>query len=239
MGEQARPAFTGLVVHHDPTFGYALLIPAGWQRLSLSGSGSGVFYAPDANGLITGLAVDAVDLGTPVVASDLATLQRGMLVGLRRLPHCQIESSEADCAGQLLTLESHVSRRTRNPQALDAAPLPGTDASATRGTGCERGQVRVLGAHVLRSAADRPLWQRLVDLRRTRLLAVFYSSTSSLEGSPHEAMRPDTIFLHGVGRKRRRQPAHRLSWSPPHTRGHRTSRRIGRRTFTCIAAHYR
>jgi hypothetical protein len=105
MGEQVRPAFTGLVVHHDPTFGYALLVPAGWQRMPLSGSKSGLFYAPDADDLITGLAVDALDLGTPVVASDLATLQRGMLVGLRRLSHCQIESSEADSVGQLLTLE--------------------------------------------------------------------------------------------------------------------------------------
>ena len=106
MGEQARPAFTGLVVHHDATFGYVLLVPAGWQRLPLSGSESGVFYAPDATDLVTGLAVDALDLGTPVVAGDLSTLQRGMLVGLRRLPHCQIESSEADVVGQLLTLEA-------------------------------------------------------------------------------------------------------------------------------------
>jgi hypothetical protein len=106
MCEPARPAFTGLVVHHEPTFGYAVLVPAGWQRLPLSGSNSGVFYAPDAADLVTGLAVDALDLGMSVTAADLPTLHRGMLQGLRRLPNCRIESAEAEAVGQLLTLEA-------------------------------------------------------------------------------------------------------------------------------------
>jgi hypothetical protein len=106
MGNQRQPAFAGLVVHHEPAFGYALLVPAGWQRLPLRGSASGVFYAPDAADLVTGLAVDALNLGTAVTVGDLSTLQRGMLAGLRRLPHCRVESSEAEAVGQLLTLEA-------------------------------------------------------------------------------------------------------------------------------------
>jgi hypothetical protein len=106
MGEQARPAFTGLVVHREPRFGYALLVPDGWQRLALSESESGVFYTPDVSDLLTGLAIDALDLGTPITARDLPTLRRGMLLGLRRLPHGQLESFQSETVGQLVTLEA-------------------------------------------------------------------------------------------------------------------------------------
>jgi hypothetical protein len=107
MAEQpARPAFTGLLVHHDPTFGYALLVPDGWRRLQLSDSESGVFYAPDADDPFTGLAVDALDLGIPVTAEDLATLQGGLLRGLQRLSGCRVETCQAEAVGELLTLEA-------------------------------------------------------------------------------------------------------------------------------------
>src|SRR3954462_3823170 len=40
MGESSqRPAFTGLVIHRDPSAGYSLLLPDGWQRTDLPDDG--------------------------------------------------------------------------------------------------------------------------------------------------------------------------------------------------------
>jgi hypothetical protein len=99
------PAFTGLVVHRDPAFGYSLLLPHGWHRLELEDS-AGVLYAPEQDDPLTGLAVEARDLGTEVQPSDLATLRSGFLSGLRRLPECRIERREAEAVGPLITLEA-------------------------------------------------------------------------------------------------------------------------------------
>jgi hypothetical protein len=107
MGEsQSGPAFTGLVVYRQPAFDYGLLVPDGWQRLDLSGSDTGVFFAPDPHDPLTGLAIDARDLGTQVRPADLPGLRSGMLSGVRRLANCRIERHEAEAVGQLLTLEA-------------------------------------------------------------------------------------------------------------------------------------
>jgi len=102
----ARPAFSGLVVHHDEQLGYSLLVPDGWQRLGLAGSEDGVFYAPDPADLLTGLAVDAQHLAGPVRASDLAALRSGLRTGLRRLPAARITDCSAEAIGDLITLEA-------------------------------------------------------------------------------------------------------------------------------------
>jgi hypothetical protein len=108
---QSGPAFTGLVVHREPAFDYGLLVPDGWQRLDLSGSDTAVFFAPDPHDLLTGLAIDARDLGTQVRPSDLSGLRSGMLSGIRRLGDCRIERHAAEAVGQLLTLEAVYSFR--------------------------------------------------------------------------------------------------------------------------------
>ncbi|HET6319240.1 MAG TPA: hypothetical protein VFG86_22520 [Chloroflexota bacterium] len=105
------PAFEGLLVHHDERFGFVVLVPDGWQRLDLQGSASGVFYAPDASDLLTGLAIDAEELPTRVRAKDLATLRSGLLDGLRRLHGFQLEHIEAESISDLLTLEARLTFR--------------------------------------------------------------------------------------------------------------------------------
>ena len=105
-GTASGPAFTGLVVHHDPEFHFVLLVPDGWQRLDLRGSSSGVFYAPDPKDLLTGLAIEAQDLGTPVQPTDLLALKGGLLAGVRGLSGSHIEQQEAEVVGDLLTLEA-------------------------------------------------------------------------------------------------------------------------------------
>jgi hypothetical protein len=70
-----------------------------------------VFYAPDETDRLTGIAIDALDLGTPLSAGDLPALHRGMLAGLRRLASCRIEHHEAEAVGALLTLEARVTFR--------------------------------------------------------------------------------------------------------------------------------
>lgn len=102
------PAFTGLLVHHDVEFGFSLLVPDGWRRRALEGSPTGVFYAPDEADSATGLAIEAVDLGTRVRPDDLPSLKRGFLDGLRGLSDCRIEYSETEAVGDLLTLEARV-----------------------------------------------------------------------------------------------------------------------------------
>jgi len=99
------PSFTGLVVHRDTRFGFWLLIPDGWARLDLD-AGDGVFFAPDAQDLLTGVAVEGRDLGTPVEATDVTALQRGFLRGLRALRGSRVLSSEAEVVGPLITLEA-------------------------------------------------------------------------------------------------------------------------------------
>ncbi len=107
MGEsQSGPAFTGLVVYREPAFDYGLLVPDGWQRLDLSGSDTGAFFAPDPHDLLTGLAIDARDLGTQVRPSDLPRLRSGMLSGIRRMTDSRIERHDAEALSQLLTLEA-------------------------------------------------------------------------------------------------------------------------------------
>jgi len=106
QGTASGPAFTGLVVHHDLDFHFVLLVPDGWRRLDLRGSSSGVFYAPDPKDLLTGLAIEAQDLGTPVQPADLPALQSGLLGGVRGLSGCSIEQHRAEVVGELLTLEA-------------------------------------------------------------------------------------------------------------------------------------
>jgi len=83
-----------------------LLVPDGWQRLDLRGSSSGVFYTPDPKDLLTGLAIEAQDLGTPVQPADLPALKSGLLAGVHGLSGCRIEHHEAEVVGELLTLEA-------------------------------------------------------------------------------------------------------------------------------------
>jgi hypothetical protein len=92
-------------VHRDPAFGFSVLIPDGWHTLAAEGS-PGVVYAPDADDSLTGLAIEARDLGTEVQADDLPALRRGFLRGLRELPGCRMQSCEAEAIGRLVTLEA-------------------------------------------------------------------------------------------------------------------------------------
>jgi hypothetical protein len=105
-GTASGPAFTGLVVHHDSDFHFVLLVPDGWLRLDLRESSTGVFYAPDPRDLLTGLAIEAQDLGTPVQPADLPALRSGLLAGVRGLSGWRIEQHEAEVVGELLTLEA-------------------------------------------------------------------------------------------------------------------------------------
>jgi hypothetical protein len=98
------PAFTGLVVHRDPSFGYSLLIPDGWHRLETEGGGA--LYVPDRDEPLTGLGVEARNLGTDVRPADLPALRSGFLAGLRQLPGCRIERRKAEAVGPLITLEA-------------------------------------------------------------------------------------------------------------------------------------
>jgi hypothetical protein len=82
-----------------------LFVPDGWSRLDVL-DGEGVFYAPDAADSLTGLAIEARDLGSAVRASDLPALRRGFLAGLRQLPGCRMETREAEAIGSLTTLEA-------------------------------------------------------------------------------------------------------------------------------------
>jgi hypothetical protein len=111
MGESpGTPAFTGLVVHRDPSVGYSLLLPDGWQRIDLPEDG-GTLYRPDLDDPTTGLEVNGVDLGAEVGSSDLPAIRRGFLAGLRQLPGCRIEQQEDTAIGGLLTLEAQLTYR--------------------------------------------------------------------------------------------------------------------------------
>jgi hypothetical protein len=81
-----------------------MLIPVDWHALSTDTSGS--FFAPDPADVLTGLAFETRDLGTPVAADDLAAIRRGFVRGLRALRQCRIEIETAEAVGALLTLEA-------------------------------------------------------------------------------------------------------------------------------------
>jgi hypothetical protein len=106
----SRPAFTGLLVHRDLVHRYSLLVPDGWHGRPLEGD-DGVLFAPDADDPHTSLSVSARDLGTAVRPSDLPTLRRGFLAGLRRVPGSRVENVEAEAVGDLLTMEARQSFR--------------------------------------------------------------------------------------------------------------------------------
>ena len=105
QSQASLPSFTGLQVHYDEQFNFSLLIPVNWQRLDLEHS-PGDFYVPDPVEPATGFAVEGRDLGTEVKPGDLAAVRRGFLQGLRELPDCKIDSSEAEAIGPLITLEA-------------------------------------------------------------------------------------------------------------------------------------
>ncbi|HEY3062010.1 MAG TPA: hypothetical protein VGL99_23785 [Chloroflexota bacterium] len=105
QSQASLPSFTGLQVHHDQRLGFSVLIPDGWVRLDVEGS-PGAFFAPDPADLTTGMAVEGRDLGTEVSPTDLASLRRGFLRGLRELSECHIESRSAEAVGALITMEA-------------------------------------------------------------------------------------------------------------------------------------
>lgn len=107
---EGRPAFTGLVVHRDPSVGYSLLLPDGWQREDLPADG-GTLYRPDVADPTTGLEISGSDLGTEVSGRDLPALRRGFLAGLRQLQDCRIEQQEDTAIGGLVSLEARLTYR--------------------------------------------------------------------------------------------------------------------------------
>ena len=103
---QPVPSFTGLLIHRDLRYQYSLFVPDGWHRLDTSASDtSGVLYVPSTDDTLTGLSIEASDLGTTVTTADLPAFKSGLLKGIRRLPQARIESSEAEAVGTLLTME--------------------------------------------------------------------------------------------------------------------------------------
>src|SRR5262245_18761008 len=92
------PAFTGLVVHRDPSAGFSLLLPDGWHRTDLPDDG-GTLYRPDPDDPTTGLEVNGLDLGAEVQAGDLPAIRRGFMAGLHQLPACRIEQQEDAAIG--------------------------------------------------------------------------------------------------------------------------------------------
>ena len=105
-GALRRPSFTGLLLHEDRRYGFALWLPDGWYRLGLDGSEHGVMYVPDPADTVTGVAVEPAQLPATVRRGDLATLRAGMLDGIRALPHADLEQHSAELVGSLLTLEA-------------------------------------------------------------------------------------------------------------------------------------
>lgn len=102
------PSFTGLRLHRDKALGYSFFVPLDWYALELeTATGNGAMYAPAADDPRTSFSAEGRDLGTIVNGVDLAALEAGFLVGIRKLPRSIIESSEAEAIGRLLTMEAH------------------------------------------------------------------------------------------------------------------------------------
>lgn len=103
---EARPSFTGLLLHREPTLGYSFFVPDDWHRLAVDGDdGRGVLYAPSIDDPFTSISVVARDLGVEARASDLPDLRAGFRRGLRQFPKPRIESVEAEAIGNLITIE--------------------------------------------------------------------------------------------------------------------------------------
>lgn len=102
----ARPSFTGLILHREPTLGYSFFVPDGWHRREVEGEeGHSVLYAPSLDDSFTSISVVGTDLGVAAQASDLPDLRAGFRRGLRQFPKPCIESVEADAIGDLITIE--------------------------------------------------------------------------------------------------------------------------------------
>jgi hypothetical protein len=92
----AQPLPNVLSVYRNQQWGYSLRRPATWHQRELEvDGGHGVLFAPDLDDLHTVLSIELRDLGTQVVADDLADLEQGFLRGLRAVPGSNVEQHEA------------------------------------------------------------------------------------------------------------------------------------------------
>jgi hypothetical protein len=64
--------------------------------------------------LVTGIAIEATELGTRIGPGDLRSLRRGFLAGLGGLPDCRVEAKQAESVGDLITLEARLTFRDRD-----------------------------------------------------------------------------------------------------------------------------
>lgn len=102
----ARPSFTGLILHREPTLGYSFFVPDGWHRREVEGEeGHSVLYAPSLDDSFTSISVVAQNLGIAAQPSDLPFLRAGFRRGLRQFFKSLIESVEAEAIGDLITIE--------------------------------------------------------------------------------------------------------------------------------------
>jgi hypothetical protein len=92
----ALPLPNVLSVYRNDHWGYSLRRPDAWHERELDvEDGQGVLFTPDVDDLQTALSVEVRDLGTEVVAEDLADLERGFLRGLRSVSGSRLEQHEA------------------------------------------------------------------------------------------------------------------------------------------------
>jgi hypothetical protein len=107
---QRRPRNVVRKYHRDPDYGFSLLYPETWHRFEFNpavADGRGVLYSEDPDDLTTHLSIEARNLGTTVLASDLSDLRRGFLAGLRSVPGSRILRSNAYDVGLLIGVEAH------------------------------------------------------------------------------------------------------------------------------------
>lgn len=93
---RAQPLPNVLRIYRNDQWGYSLRRPDAWhdRELQVDG-GQGVLFAPDIDDLRTVLSIEVRDLGTQVVAEDLADLERGFVCGLRSVPGSRVAQHEA------------------------------------------------------------------------------------------------------------------------------------------------
>jgi hypothetical protein len=99
-----RPVFKGLRWYREQYFSF--FVPIDWLRFSWQDDRQGVLFGPSAEDPHTVFAVDLTDLGFSVSADDLDDLSEGFMTGIQQLHGVEIELSNRQVVGALVTLEA-------------------------------------------------------------------------------------------------------------------------------------
>jgi hypothetical protein len=87
-----KPAYVGMILHHDDKGGYSVWLPSDWTEYKLRRHHRGMLFSPYKDDINTSFLVEKRRLKIKITPEDIDVLREGFHQGIKDLPGVEIES---------------------------------------------------------------------------------------------------------------------------------------------------